>query len=63
MSEEISTYQGPRLIQISGNKIEWVNHGETLQYFRTLFKYILIFYKYIHTNNYIKINRVLNCLF
>ena len=43
MSEEISTYQGPRLIQISGNKIEWVNHGETLQYFRTLFKYILIF--------------------
>ena len=36
MSEEISTYQGPRLIQISGNKIEWVNHGETSLNFCTL---------------------------
>ena len=36
MSEEISTYQGPRLIQISGNKIEWVNHGETSLSFCTL---------------------------
>ena len=29
MSEEISTYQGARLIQITGNKVEWVNDGET----------------------------------